>query len=127
MDDIGYIDPQFANGLGYTIPNMDKLAAEGMRFINFYAAQATCTASRAGILTGCYPNRISMYGAFGPTTKDALNPEEETIASLLKRINYHREGKGTSFEGGQREPCVINWPGHIPPGTVCNKLLQIKQ
>lgn len=60
-----------------------------MRFTNFYAAQATCTASRAGILTGCYPNRIHMYGAFGPWTIDALNPKEETIAGLLKKVGYN--------------------------------------
>jgi hypothetical protein len=33
-----------------------------------------------------------------------------------------REGKGTSYEGGQREPCIIRWPGHTPPGTVCSKI-----
>jgi arylsulfatase len=89
MDDMGYGDPEFNAGIGYTTPNMDKLAAEGMRFTNFYAAQPVCTASRAGILTGCYPNRIGMYGAFSPWTKEALNPAEETIASLLKRQGYH--------------------------------------
>ncbi len=89
MDDMGYGDPEFNNGIGYTTPNLDKLAAEGMRFTNFYAAQATCTASRAGILTGCYPNRINMYGAFGPSTTDALNPTEETIAGMLKKLDYH--------------------------------------
>ena len=89
MDDMGYGDPQFASGIGYATPNMDKLAAKGMRFTNFYAAQATCTASRAGILTGCYPNRISMYGAFAPWTKDALDPKEETIAGVLKKAGYN--------------------------------------
>ncbi len=33
-----------------------------------------------------------------------------------------REGKGTSFEGGQRVPCIMRWPGIIPKGTICNKL-----
>jgi arylsulfatase len=33
-----------------------------------------------------------------------------------------REGKGASFEGGQREPCIMRWPGHIAEGTICNKL-----
>ncbi|TZF84875.1 sulfatase [Pedobacter sp. BS3] len=88
MDDMGYGDPAFASGIGYSTPNMDQIAANGMRFTNFYAAQPVCTASRAGILTGCYPNRIGMYGAFGPWTKDALNPREETIASLLKKNGY---------------------------------------
>jgi arylsulfatase len=89
MDDMGYGDPEFNAGIGYTTPNMDQLAADGMRFTNFYAAQPVCTASRAGILTGCYPNRIGMYGAFSPWTADALNPKEETIAALLKKQGYH--------------------------------------
>jgi arylsulfatase len=105
IDDMGYGDPDFAAGIGYTTPNMDKLAAQGMRFTNFYAAQPVCTASRAGILTGCYPNRIGMYGAFSPWTKDALNPQEETIASLLKK-------------GGYRTCMVGKWGlGSLPPFT----------
>lgn len=89
MDDMGYGDPEFNGGIGYTTPHLDQLAADGMRFTDFYAAQAVCTASRAGILTGCYPNRIHMYGAFRPWTTDALNPGEETIASMLKKQGYH--------------------------------------
>jgi arylsulfatase len=88
MDDMGYGDPAFNAGIGYTTPNMDKLAAEGMRFTNFYAAQPVCTASRAGILTGCYPNRLHMYAAFTPWMTDALNPKEETIADMLKTKGY---------------------------------------
>lgn len=88
MDDMGYGDPDFQAGIGYTTPNMDKLAAEGMRFTHFYAAQPVCTASRAGILTGCYPNRIGMYGAFSPWTTDALDSGEETIAAMLKKVGY---------------------------------------
>src|SRR5690554_2692302 len=60
MDDMGYGDLPSYGGTGYEMPNMEKFAAEGMRFTNFYAAQAVCSASRAGILTGCYPNRIGI-------------------------------------------------------------------
>lgn len=89
MDDMGYGDPGFNMGIGYATPNIDRLAAEGMRFTNFYSAQGTCTASRAGILTGCYPNRIGMYGAFAPWETTALNPKEETIAGILKEAGYN--------------------------------------
>ncbi len=89
MDDMGYGDPDFNAGIGYSTPNMDRLASEGMRFTNFYAAQATCTASRAGLLTGCYPNRIGIYGAMMPWDTTALNPKERTIAEALKGIGYH--------------------------------------
>ncbi|MEO9003123.1 MAG: sulfatase [Ginsengibacter sp.] len=88
MDDMGYGDPDFNMGIGYTTPNIDRLGAEGMRFTNFYSAQGTCTASRAGILTGCYPNRIGLFGALAPWSETALNPKEETIANVLKNGGY---------------------------------------
>jgi arylsulfatase A-like enzyme len=89
MDDMGYGDPACYNGLQYQTPNIDKLAAQGMRFTNFYAAQAVCSASRAGLLTGCYPNRLGLSGALMPWAKLALNPKEETIASMLKKNGYY--------------------------------------
>ena len=89
MDDMGYGDPECYNGLGYHTPNINRLAAEGMRFTNFYAAQAVCTASRAALLTGCYPNRLGIHGAFMPWDKTALNPKETTIASMLKQAGYY--------------------------------------
>ncbi|MEO6000085.1 MAG: sulfatase [Chitinophagaceae bacterium] len=88
MDDMGYGDPACYSGIQYQTPNIDRLAAQGMRFTNFYAAQAVCTASRAGLLTGCYPNRIGISGALTPWAKIALNPKEETIASMLKKNGY---------------------------------------
>ncbi|MEO8961217.1 MAG: sulfatase [Ginsengibacter sp.] len=88
MDDMGYGDPDFNMGIGYITPNIDRLGAEGMRFTNFYSAQGTCTASRAGILTGCYPNRIGLFGALSPWSETALNPKEETIANVLKNGGY---------------------------------------
>jgi arylsulfatase A-like enzyme len=89
MDDMGYGDPECYNGLGYHTPHINQLAAEGMRFTNFYAAQAVCSASRAALLTGCYPNRLGIHGALMPWDKTALNPKEVTIASMLKGVGYH--------------------------------------
>jgi arylsulfatase len=89
MDDMGYGDPSCYNGLLYQTPNIDRLASQGMRFTNFYAAQAVCSASRASLLTGCYPNRIGIHGALMPWSPIALNPKEETIAEALKKAGYH--------------------------------------
>ena len=89
MDDMGYGDPSCYNGFAYQTPNIDKLAAEGMRYTNFYVGMAVCTASRAALLTGCYPNRIGIYGAVMPWEPLALNPKEETIASVLKKAGYY--------------------------------------
>lgn len=88
MDDMGYGDVNAYGGIGYATPNIDKLAADGMRFTNFYAAQPICTASRAGLLTGCYPNRIGLFGALGPDSKIGISDKEVTIAQMLKKRNY---------------------------------------
>ena len=88
IDDMGYGDLSVTGALGYKTPNIDKLAAEGTRFTNFMAAQAVCSASRAALLTGCYPNRVGVAGAFGPNQGLGLNPKEETIAELLKANGY---------------------------------------
>ncbi|HEY0770168.1 MAG TPA: sulfatase, partial [Sphingobacteriaceae bacterium] len=88
LDDMGYGDLSVTGALGYQTPNIDRMAAEGIRFTNFLAAQAVCSASRAALLTGCYPNRIGISGALGPTSLKGLNADEETIAELLKTKNY---------------------------------------
>ncbi|MCK3683862.1 sulfatase [Maribellus sp. YY47] len=88
IDDMGYGDVGCYGATGYTTPNLDKMAAGGMRFTNFYAAQPVCSASRAGLLTGCYPNRIGFSGALSPHSKVGINPDETTIAELLKSKGY---------------------------------------
>lgn len=88
MDDMGYGDPVCYGGGPYQTPNIDALAASGMRFTDFYVAQAVCTASRSALITGCYPTRISMHGAIDHNAKFALNPDEQTIAELLKDNGY---------------------------------------
>lgn len=87
-DDMGYGDLSCYGAFQYKTPNLDKLASQGMRFTNFLAAQPVCSASRAGILTGCYPNRVGISMALFPDSKIGLNPSEETIAEVLKKRNY---------------------------------------
>ena len=88
MDDLGYGDVGVYGATGYETPNLNKLSTQGMRFTNFYAAQAVCSASRAGLLTGCYPNRIGIHGALFPNAKKGLNANETTIAELVKEKGY---------------------------------------
>lgn len=88
IDDMGYGDIGTQGATGWTTPNLDKMAAEGMRFTNYYSAQPVCSASRAGLLTGCYPNRIGISGALFPYHKIGINPEETTIAEMLKEKGY---------------------------------------
>lgn len=103
MDDMGRGDPSCYNGILYNTPHIDQLAAQGMRFTDFYAAQGICSASRAAILTGCYPNRLGIHGALMPWTSFALNPGEETIAKALKKAGYHT-GMIGKWHLGSRPP-----------------------
>jgi arylsulfatase A-like enzyme len=88
FDDMGFGDLSRTGAVGYNTPHMDKLSSEGMFFTQFYSPQAVCSASRAGLMTGCYPNRINMSGALDHTAKTGLNPEEETIPEVLKKKGY---------------------------------------
>ncbi len=88
IDDMGYGDIGCYGATGFQTPNLDQLANEGMRFTNFYSAQPVCSASRAGLLTGCYPNRIGFSGALFPRSEVGMNPEETTIAEMLKEKGY---------------------------------------
>ena len=83
-DDQGYGDVGCYGATGFQTPNLDKLASHGIRFTNHYSAQPVCSASRAGLLTGCYPNRIGISGALFPFHEVGINPEELTIAEMLK-------------------------------------------
>lgn len=87
-DDQGYGDLGSFGATGFSTPHLDKMAANGMRFTHFYAAQAVCSASRAGLMTGCYPNRIGITGALMPWADHGLADEELTLAELMKSVGY---------------------------------------
>lgn len=89
LDDVGYGDFSCNGAYGYTTPNIDRMAAQGVRFTHFLAAQPISGASRAALLTGCYPNRIGFSGAPGPASPYGINQEEMTMAELLKQKGYH--------------------------------------
>jgi len=103
IDDEGYGDVACYGATGFETPNLDQMASKGMRFTNFYSAQAVCSASRAGLLTGCYPNRIGISGALFPHHKIGLNPEEYTIAEMLKEQGYATACFGKWHLGWQKE------------------------
>ncbi|MCL4481054.1 MAG: sulfatase [Bacteroidetes bacterium] len=103
MDDMGYGDLSCYGASQYKTPNLDRMAAQGIRFTSFLSAQAVCSASRAGIMTGCYPNRVGISGALMPNATIGLNPSEETIAEVLKKSNYKTGAIGKWHLGYQRQ------------------------
>jgi arylsulfatase A-like enzyme len=88
MDDMGYADIGAFGAKSYPTPNLDKMAKEGRKFTDFYVTQAVCSASRAGLLTGCYNVRIGILGALGPKSNIGISPNEVTIAEICKQKGY---------------------------------------
>jgi arylsulfatase A-like enzyme len=103
MDDMGYGDIGRTGANQYDTPNIDRLATEGMQFTWYYTPQAVCSASRAGLLTGCYPNRIGFHGALMPWSREGISSGETTIAEMLKQKGYHTCIIGKWHLGCQKE------------------------
>lgn len=87
-DDQGYADIGPLGDASRITPNITKLAKGGSLFTNFYVAQPVCSASRAALLTGSYPNRVGVHGAFMPNTGTGLSLDEQTLAEIMQQKNY---------------------------------------
>jgi arylsulfatase A-like enzyme len=90
-DDQGYADVGCFGGKGIRTPNLDRMAREGMRFTDFYVAQAVCTASRAALMTGCYPNRVGLQGALNHQSPIGIH-EDELLLPEICRSRATRRG-----------------------------------
>jgi arylsulfatase A-like enzyme len=88
MDDMGYADIGPFGARGYVTPHLDRMASEGRKFTDFYVTQAVCSASRAGLLTGCYNVRVGILGALGPQSRIGIHQDEITLAELCKQRGY---------------------------------------
>jgi arylsulfatase A-like enzyme len=92
-DDMGYGDLSCYGQKNYSTPNLDKLASQGMKFVNAYSAGAVCTPTRAALMTGSYPGRTTL-GLMEPLTgaKEDLNvgltPTVPSLALRMKSAGY---------------------------------------
>jgi len=87
-DDLGYGDIGTFGSQTIKTPHIDRMAAEGAQFDQFYAASPVCTPSRAGLLTGRYPIRQGIHEVFYPESFQGMDPQEVTIAEMLKQVGY---------------------------------------
>jgi arylsulfatase A-like enzyme len=100
-DDLGYADVGCFGAPLIRTPNVDRIAAEGVKLTDFYAAPV-CTPSRAQLLTGCYANRVSLPSVLFPGSKVGLHKNEMTLGELLKSAGY-------------ATICIGKWHlGHLP-------------
>jgi len=106
-DDLGYGDLGCFGSKVHRTPNIDRMAEEGMRLTSFYVTSGVCTPSRASLLTGCYPRRVNMHVSdrnecvLFPVAKKGLNPDEITIAEVLKEQGYATACMGKWHLGDQ--------------------------
>jgi arylsulfatase A-like enzyme len=87
-DDMGYADPACFGNKDVPTPHIDRIAKEGIQFTDFYVGQPICSASRAALMTGCYPNRVGILGALGPMAKIGISDREVIIPQVLKKQGY---------------------------------------
>jgi len=107
-DDMGYADIGSFGAEDYSTPNLDRMAEKGMRFTDFCATTGVCSASRASLLTGSYHERVGIQGALFPDDKIGLNPDEITIAEILKEQDYATSIIGKWHLGSHPEFNPIN-------------------
>lgn len=95
VDNLGHGDLRCFNpDTPHRTPNIDRMAAEGTKFTSFYVASGVCTPSRAALMTGCYPRRVDMHvsdrnaAVLQPVARKGLNPEETTLAEVLRSAGY---------------------------------------
>ncbi|MFK7909765.1 MAG: sulfatase [Akkermansiaceae bacterium] len=102
LDDSGYSDFHPFGKPSYPTPHVEKLAKEGMMLTRFCVPQAICSASRAALLSGCFPERTRVFGAHGPNGR-GLDPKFMTMAEMLKTEGYSTAHFGKWHCGDQRE------------------------
>jgi arylsulfatase A len=89
IDDQGYYDLGCYGATEFATPRIDAMAAQGVRFTDYYAAAPICSPSRAGLLTGCYPRRVGMETwVQRADSKRGIHPNELTLAELLRANGY---------------------------------------
>lgn len=102
-DDLGYGDLSSYGARDLATPNIDRLASEGVRFREFYAAANTCSPSRAALLTGRYPPRSGVNAVLFHDTPEGLPAAELTLAELLRDAGYRTAMVGKWHLGNTEE------------------------
>ncbi|NQU20436.1 MAG: sulfatase [Candidatus Nealsonbacteria bacterium] len=103
-DDQGYQDVGCFGSPKIKTPALDRMAKEGRRFTDFYSAAPVCSASRAALMTGCYCARVGVTGVFFPNrSRQGLNPDEVTVAEVLKTRGYATACVGKWHLGDEKQ------------------------
>ena len=126
VDDLGYADIGCYGSKINKSPTIDAMARDGLLFTDFYSSSPVCTPSRAGLLTGCHPKRLDFqefnvydyhqkdkpkdkFVVLMPGQPEGLNPNEKTIANLLKEAGYNTKAIGKWHIGDQEIFSPLNF------------------
>ena len=106
-DDLGYGDLG-CYGSKLPTPNLDAMAAAGVRMTHFNSAHPVCSASRAALLTGRYGHRMNTYGAFAPNSPVGTSLDETLLSNLFHAAGYSTEMIGKWHLGDKPEYLPTN-------------------
>ncbi|GAA3615165.1 sulfatase-like hydrolase/transferase [Flavivirga amylovorans] len=116
-DDVGYGDVGAYGSELIPTPNIDKLAANGLRFTDGHCSAATCTPSRYSMLTGVYAFRNGL-SVLPPNAPLSISTDAFTLPSLFKSAGYHTAVIGKWHLGLGAEGVETDWNGEVKPGPL---------
>jgi len=116
-DDVGFGDVGAYGSEMIPTPNIDRLAAEGLRFTDGHCTAATCTPSRFSMLTGVYGFRHNV-SILGPTAPLCIPTDILTLPKLLKRAGYETAVIGKWHLGIGEKGTPVDWNGEVKPGPL---------
>ncbi|MDR2757274.1 MAG: arylsulfatase [Planctomycetaceae bacterium] len=117
-DDLGYGDVGCYGAVRVQTPNIDRLAAEGIRFTDAHSVAATCTPSRFALISGIYPWRKRGTGILPGDAALIIPPESVTLPSILKKAGYTNGVVGKWHLGLGTPESPVNWNSEIKPGPL---------
>ncbi|MCL4641763.1 MAG: arylsulfatase [Pseudosphingobacterium sp.] len=114
-DDLGYGDVSAYGATKIQTPNLDRLAASGIRFTNAHTTSATCTPSRFGLMTGIYPWRQQGTGVLPGDAKLIIPTDRVSLPKIFKKAGYHTAVVG-KWHLGLGTQVKKNWNTDVKPG-----------
>ncbi len=114
VDDLGWMDSAVYGSTFYDTPHIDRLAAEGARFTQFYAASSVCSPTRASLMTGKHPARLHLTNWIGGEQRGLLLPAEYIRALPLEELTLGEAFRQAGYRTGYIGKWHLGANGHMP-------------